>query len=209
MDTALGWGSYKTDPNDPTWRWIAAPTIQHDGYSMGPAWPNRFENEPVGIFVKVKVADGHVTWFREAFKEENGERVVVWVNLSGGEWFPRHTDTVLQTQRAAKFQNLDWRGTYINQTDSDTGWLSPEGTFYPCRRENHDLYAYFILRMEPEDLNRENWVSVKPSFFGTDTWRNSRVFPYGENCDVELGKPLTQPQREWLIAHGHVVREND
>jgi len=158
----------------------------------------------MSTFVKAAVY-GQVMWFRQDRVEEDGEWVDVYVDCDGKQW---GVSNILQSVEANKFEDLDWHGTIIDATDGDpgTGWLSPDGVFYPCRYENHEDYARFILKQDRGDLDREGWVTVGHSPLSRFTWKNAWSFSYGE---LKVGKPLTLYQKEWLGSHGHVIEEDD
>jgi hypothetical protein len=53
--------------------------------------------------------------------------------------------------------------------DVYTGWISPDGRFFPCEWREHDSMAYYIYRYlngcnpdGPAQLEKENWIRVNP-----------------------------------------------
>lgn len=61
-------------------------------------------------------------------------------------------------------------------TELSTGWLSPNGDFYPCRVYEHISLARKILKDETanradEKLNDCGFVSITISQLGTKEWR--------------------------------------
>lgn len=99
--------------------------------------------------------------------------------------------TVHEKVRAACFQELDWSGTYLVDSDSDAGWLDREGRFYGCPREGHDDYAYYIFEKSVRELEETGWVRI-----------------YHAELYVHE-KPLSAEQKNWLSSHGHTVFDGE
>lgn len=112
-----------------------------------------------------------------------------FVNMLGGRC-PCDGLAIVQEFDCAE-EDLDYTLTGINVPDSDGGWLSPDGTFYGCRRKDHTDYAVLILKKDPGVLEDEGWVHV----YGSYAIHGEGSFAYTED--------LTQAQRNWLVAHGH------
>jgi hypothetical protein len=64
----------------------------------------------------------------------------------------------------------------MNNTSLKTGWLSPNGDFYPCKTYEHIATAMKILNDETanradETLYNCGYVSITISQLGTKNWR--------------------------------------
>jgi hypothetical protein len=121
-----------------------------------------------------------------------------WMNTVGGMIPKTKGDTILDTKVVEDHSELDWSVTGYLITDTDCGWLSPEGKWYGCSFENHDLVADLILKQSRRDLDRAGWVRV------SGRKANS---PGGYSWDCE--NRLTPEQRNWLSHEGHTVRDSD
>lgn len=131
-------------------------------------------------------------WVRDVGSES------YWVNMVGGMFPKSKCDTILDTKVVEDPEELDWSVTGFLVTDTACGWLSPEGKWYGCTYENHDLIADLILKRPRRELDREGWVKV----YGRKS--NS---PGGYSWECE--RRLTPEQRNWLSYEGHTVRDSD
>ena len=131
-------------------------------------------------------------WVRDVGSES------YWVNMVGGMVPKSKCDTILDTKVVEDPEELDWSVTGFLVTDTACGWLSPEGKWYGCTYENHDLIADLILKRPRRELDREGWVKV----YGRKS--NS---PGGYSWECE--RRLTPEQRNWLSYEGHTVRDSD
>jgi hypothetical protein len=133
-----------------------------------------------------------VYWVRDIGSES------YWMNMVGGMIPKGKSDTILDTKIVESYDDLDWSVTGYLVTDTVCGWLSPEGKWYGCTNENHDLIADLILKRSRRELDRAGWVKV----YGRKS--NS---PGGYSWECE--RRLTPEQRNWLSYEGHTVRDSD
>lgn len=114
-----------------------------------------------------------------------------WRNANGG-LTPKHEDDIIYETSEAEYEDLDHKKTGLFVKRSDTGFLDPEGNWYPCHFHKHRLYAELILKATFDDLKKRGWVYVA-----------------GINASARLGwyceMPLTSEQQAWLSNHGHEV----
>ena len=99
-------------------------------------------------------------------------------------------------------------------TDLQTGWLSPNGDFYPCGVYEHLSLAREILKDETantadEKLNDCGFVSITISQLGVKEWRI-----YWKHFLTEAQKNFLKPYFEDNMAVGITTkmrweREND
>lgn len=134
-------------------------------------------------------------------------------NIGGGRMPNDSSVIVLETVRAVDFWDraLDWKKTGLGQQQgTDAGWLSRSGEWFPCRREDHDLFARMILRKKTPDMEREGWVRVYGApgtvrIFGEVSGLSwSRLSGNDEGSFVR--DRLSPEQVAWLRDHGHDVR---
>jgi hypothetical protein len=131
-------------------------------------------------------------WVRDVGSES------YWMNTVRGMIPKSKSDTILDTAVVDDYAELDWSRTGYLMTDTTCGWLSPEGKWYGCSFENHDLVADLILKQSRRSLERAGWVIVSG---------RKRNCPggYSWNCDTRL----TPEQRNWLSHEGHTVKDSD
>ena len=127
-----------------------------------------------------------------------------FISYMGGYNFGCKDDEILETVEAEDFESLDWSKTTLLIPDSDAGWLDRNGKFYGCRSEDHDVLAYFYLKKDVSELEKEGWVRV---YGGPDTrasWVQSG-WVQGGRFDMKL----SADQRNWLSLQGHEIGEWD
>lgn len=112
-----------------------------------------------------------------------------WMNINGG-LTPKHEDDVIYEVVIGEYEDLDHKKTGLFLDCSDSGWLDPEGVWYPCRYHEHDVYAELIIKQSLRTLICRGWVRV---------WSNK--IGYSNSL------PLTSAQQIWLSEHGHDVCE--
>jgi len=116
-------------------------------------------------------------------------------NWAGGYSFLGGDDVIYETVEAKSFEDLDWSKTYLNQPDSDAGWLDRNGRFYGCDSRDHDACAWFLLKKKVSELEKTGWVRVygPPECYLTWTVQGR----------------LSAEQRNWLSRRGYVIRDDD
>lgn len=129
-------------------------------------------------YVSEKERDNRAFWR----KEEDGK----WINFVGGWCFPNSYLIVLETVYADRFEDLDWSKTYLNNPNSDSGWLSPDGIFYGCPSESHDSCAYYLLKSTIGELEKKGYIRI--------------MYKHDWHCEGEL----TEAQAKWLLEKGFV-----
>ena len=121
-----------------------------------------------------------------------------WMNMVGGMIPKGKGDTILDTKVVEHYNELDWSVTGYLTTDTVCGWLSPEGKWYGCSFENHDLIAELVLDKSVKSLERLGWVRVEGR-------KSNSPGGYSWHCENRL----TPEQRNWLSHEGHTVRDSD
>ena len=125
-----------------------------------------------------------------------------WENEAGGRCPKSPGDVVLERSTIVDydFQSLDWSKTGYIMADSEYGWLSPEGKFYPCEYMEHDRVAYYLIKKPVSELEAEGWVRVDDPGDGSGehqgTYRSTFRCGGGEKDPNEV-------QSAWLKARGH------
>lgn len=139
-------------------------------------------------FYKIKNYDNDEHWVKEGLNEY-GE---IWINMRGG-WCPKNDNdeimAVADYPDEESFEDAYRKEiySYLIESDSDLGWLSPEGDFYGCDWASHNDVANLYFNKTDYDLEKEGWVKIFRS--------------------VELGEPVycqsrnTLQQRVWLEDH--------
>lgn len=66
----------------------------------------------------------------------------------------------LETCHADDFSTLDWNNTCIYSDSYETGWLSPNGEFYGCDFEHHNIQAKYIHNCYECDMERNGFIKL-------------------------------------------------
>lgn len=112
------------------------------------------------------------------------------INCRGGRKpYSIANDIILEEVYADEFEDLDWSKTWLNDSDSEYGWLDRDGNFYGCGYESHDLSSYFLFKCEVGELEEKGFVRV--------------------SYDYQCRKRLSVEQKNWLILHGYKIKEYD
>ncbi len=114
-----------------------------------------------------------------------------WTNIMGGKC-PRHTsDKILETVEAEDWIDLDWTFTILHRPESRAGWVSPDGRFFGCDNQEHDLFAQLALKKTIGELERTGWA---------------RIY-----CDgfFRCARRLTAYQRNTMLLRGCDVDDSD
>lgn len=113
------------------------------------------------------------------------------INRVGGRHSYREEyETILETVTAEDFEDLDWNNTYLNNPKENSGWLAPDGTFYGCPSQAHDLCAYLLIKKETKELEDEGYVRI----YYKDEWI--------------CMKDLTEIQAKFLLEKGYADCHN-
>lgn len=144
---------------------------------------------------------GYVTWMKVITR--NG---CLWYeNLRGGRSPPAAFIRVLDVQHVRNARNLDWKRTYLSSDESGAGWLDRAGTLHTCPPEEHDNYAFLVLKRDVDDLERAGWVRVlgppgpyhlKMSGLVVEPW----MLTHGR---------LSVEQARWLDRRGYTIPHDD
>jgi len=142
-------------------------------------------------FFKIKTHYGNSSdspyWVKAGFNEY-GE---TWVNMRGGWCLKHEEDEILEEVDMEEDDFIDLKRkeiySYLLKSDSDLGWLAPDGTFYGCDYASHSDVAVFYFNKDDLELEKAGWIKVFRS--------------------VESGEPIysqsrvSTPQRIWLEDH--------
>ena len=95
--------------------------------------------------------------------------------------------------------DCDLTGFYIPNElkNENTGWLNPDGDFYPCDYMEHLDTAYKLFGTYDTELLAKNGVA--------------HIFwsPIKNNTDYYIAIPLTDAQINWLELHNIEIYEED
>ncbi len=116
---------------------------------------------------------------------------VFWIQHTGGRVPKSSSDKIKRTVKAKDFFDLDWSVTGTLKPDSDIGWLEPSGKFWGCDYQCHDALALLVLKKEVKEIESLRWIRV-------DGENDFRFSGHGR---------LTAEQRNWLSAHGGVLKD--
>ena len=114
-------------------------------------------------------------------EEENLKQA--WIsNVNGG--FKKNVDvTGLSFVEAKGWKELDWQNTIYWDNSYKTGLLAPNGKFYGCDHECHELQAQLVHKKEEDDLEREGYIKFTHlnegdkevwAFFSADEYDRNR-----------------------------------
>lgn len=99
---------------------------------------------------------------------------------------------VIETVEAESWDDLDYEKTGLIVPDAKVGWLAPDGTWYPCLGENHDLVAEQIIHKKVRDLEDVGYVRIRSS--SPTDW-------------LFIGGRLTKEQYNFLESGGWSLEE--
>lgn len=85
----------------------------------------------------------------------------------------------------------DWSG--LIDTESNEGWLSPDGKFYGCEYQGHYRMAKLLFKKEDDELEAAGWIKISHEAFSDKV--TFRVNRYKKKSDR-----LTSAQRNYLLA---------
>lgn len=116
-------------------------------------------------------------------------------NMCGGRhiYDPDDCETIVE---AESWEDLDW--DCLLDPDSDLGWLSPKGDWYPCGYQDHSIVADFCLKSSEEELEEQGWVKI---YFLS--WSSRK------DIDYYCKNRITKAQRDWLLEHGYELKRGD
>ena len=109
-------------------------------------------------------------------------------NAYGGchNYNPQEDDEIVE---ANDFDELDWTGSLLDERKT-TGWIAPDGAWYPCSPRDHRIVARLVLRSSEESLENKGYIKVfYSSFDGKDDFYGCRRF--------------TDKQKEKLLELGY------
>lgn len=109
------------------------------------------------LFEYTKLQDGTVK--PNGWWEIDGNRLV---NPAGGYhlYVPSPDDKIVE---AESFFDLDH--SYLLDSDSEYGWISPEGQFYGCDYHCHEDVAQYIFGVPSNELEEMGWVKIYSDIF--------------------------------------------
>lgn len=113
-------------------------------------------------------------------------------NRYGGYHYyhPADSDEIVE---ADNFDELDWTGNLLNDK-YDTGWIAPDGAWYPCRPRDHSDVAELVLRSSEQSLENHGYIKV---FYDPTDMKNSFL-----GC-----RRYTEKQKSKLIELGYDEEE--
>lgn len=117
-------------------------------------------------------------------------------NRYGGyhHYNPRPDDIIVE---ADGFENLDWF-SFLIRPEEKTGWLAPDGTWYPCSFRAHAEVAEYVLKADTEyDLEKRGYIKIM------------RCSPFDPQLDFFALKHITKAQRDHLLTAGFSEDEID
>jgi hypothetical protein len=152
-------------------------------------------DSPLRTFYKVRTPFW-TSWCEKVWRRGEDH----YVGFSGGGSPLPDGAEIVETVEAHDFDELDWHGTFLDEPDSSAGWVDPDGTWYGCDREHHDLYVQFMLKMTVGDVEERGWCRV--------------LGPPGSALQHEsdylcVARRLTAEQRNTLSLRGYAVSGDD
>ena len=110
-------------------------------------------------------------WLGSGWTTLTDPEVLDTVDLSEGAW--------VDTTRTSLYRELIAAGEVQRAAGKSlSGWLSPDGEWFPCAYHKHDTYASYVLGARHDAA----WLRVN-----TEGWA--------------LGQPSTDAQAAWLLDH--------
>lgn len=126
-----------------------------------------------------------------------------WVNSGGGRCPKKPNDVIHEGPAYVESdEDLDWSQTYLNDPESNSGWLSPSGEWHGCDSQHHDTVARLILRKTVDELEKEGWCRVYGQY--SEEYRKKHADP-----EFLCQRHLTPEQRNWLQLHGYYLEDDD
>lgn len=115
-----------------------------------------------------------------------------WVDVRCDYWSRAPSDAVLDRRSIpfGRWEELDWRGTDLDDPERPLGWLGPDGVMHGCGAVEHGAAARLVFRATETEMSR-TFVRVGPSYC---------YFP-------KAG--ITYEQAVWLRLHGRNLRPQD
>lgn len=111
----------------------------------------------------------------------------------GLHYTPKPDWKVIKAVWADSFDQLDWKESSYYVQDGESGWLSPDGTFYGCHYGGHSNLARRIVGMGYGEIEAAGYVHVDEA---------GAKDKYSWRMRDESMQP-TEAQKQWLIQHGH------
>jgi hypothetical protein len=108
-----------------------------------------------------------------------------WVNDLGNYWLvegcgriSKSDGDVVTDVSFGRFKDLDHEKTGLFIVQSDAGWLSRGGRFYPCKNVCHENYANLIFHSSGRSMEKKGWVRI----YSKREWISTkRLSPYQFN----------------------------
>lgn len=119
-----------------------------------------------------------------------------FINQRGGHTYTEFHE-IIESCEADSWSDLDWTKTILANKEPDlkTGWLSPEGEFFPCSPRDHDDTAIFLIKKSVGDCESEGWIRIV-----LGDWRNKEP---EQLLYVHRTGKQTRKQVRWLRDHGY------
>ena len=118
------------------------------------------------MFCKIKQKDfrnncAKAYWTKKVFDMNMGE---CYQNFSGGR-LPCYLADVIETAICENETDfITWKRkeiySYLIDTKSKYGWLSPSGEFYGCKYTHHQEVAELYFGKQEQELEKEHWIKV-------------------------------------------------
>lgn len=111
-----------------------------------------------------------------------------------------------------EFIQSDWRTIererYVNNEDSDYGWIDLDGNFYGCEYEEHDHCLYMISGLSELEAERMGWIKIYRDPILAEWYPNKlnnqgMIYYYDERSHR-----LNKAQKDTLLIHGFKIEDN-
>lgn len=95
-------------------------------------------------------------WY-EIVGEKHGFYILVDHRNNSHVQLIRDDDFIVE---AESFEKLQWKQTDLLDETKATGWLSPNGDWYPCANDNLRAFAKYIVKMGARTLQSKGWIRL-------------------------------------------------
>jgi len=141
------------------------------------------------VYYLVSLAEDKDMTHRPFFwMKDYGDR---WENFVKGQYpFKDASDIISERVDADEKTELDWSKTPLYDSDSKSGWLSRDGTFYGCPGYYHDKFAAYVFGIKVEKLEKTGWARI----LGCNSYSSTRR--------------LSRDQNRWLRRNSYKVNDD-
>jgi len=96
-------------------------------------------------------------------------------------------DPSLPQFEADNITDLDW--SFLIDKDSEYGWVTPQGDFYPCKPYDHVNVAEYIFKMPQRECEQRGYIKI----YESPTFKRRMIW---------IDRHITEEQKNWLRNNG-------